>query len=214
MDQARAITDSLIKHHFASLFLILVNPIRDDAPDYRTMIVNPMDLQTVSRKLNENAYPNWQAWAADVDLIFDNCMTYNSNSIEGDVAQHMKTRFHKLLVPLKRQTYEGWIEESQSLYQRIGMCMKNSPSVVHKFLSVGIEDDMGNTFSESYLQDLALSLSMLRGPDLVPVLEILKMFGHDFWGVKGRKAELNLKTLPQTAIRALADYIEEGEEAE
>jgi hypothetical protein len=208
MERARAITDSLMKHRFATIFLEPVDPIRDHAPDYHDVIKNPMDLQTISRKLNENAYANWQAWAADVELIFDNCVTYNGDSIFGDIAKFMKVHFQKLLIPLKLQNYEGWIEESQHIFQRVTTCLKNPPTILKKTLSGGIEDPR-DTFSEPELENLALKLSLLNAPDVFPVFQILAIFGVDLWGAKGRKAELNIKTLPAPAIQTLATYVKE-----
>jgi hypothetical protein len=128
MDRASAITQTLMSHQFADLFLKPVHPVKDNVPDYLQVIKHPMDLQTVSQKLKRSAYATWQEWAADVDLIFDNCIAYNgTDSIFGNIANYLKGRFHKLLIPLKIQSYDGWIEHSQNLYRRILACLKCSP---------------------------------------------------------------------------------------
>lgn len=49
-----------------------------DLPDYPTVIKNPMDLGTVSVKLEEGLYMTIAEVMADLQLIWDNCKTYNS----------------------------------------------------------------------------------------------------------------------------------------
>ncbi|KAG7298425.1 hypothetical protein JYU34_018052 [Plutella xylostella] len=50
-----------------------------EAPDYHTVISTPMDLGTVSRKLEANEYTSQDEFAADVRLIFSNSRQYNTN---------------------------------------------------------------------------------------------------------------------------------------
>jgi hypothetical protein len=47
------------------------------APNYRTVIKNPMDFSTMRKKLNEGAYFGWDDLQADAELICTNCMTFN-----------------------------------------------------------------------------------------------------------------------------------------
>ncbi|XP_076838817.1 bromodomain-containing protein 4-like isoform X2 [Brachyhypopomus gauderio] len=45
--------------------------------DYHDIIKHPMDLSTIQAKLDHWKYPNAQAFAADVRLMFSNCYKYN-----------------------------------------------------------------------------------------------------------------------------------------
>ncbi|XP_026882951.2 bromodomain-containing protein 3-like [Electrophorus electricus] len=45
--------------------------------DYHDIIKHPMDLSTIQAKLDHWQYPNAQAFAADVRLMFSNCYKYN-----------------------------------------------------------------------------------------------------------------------------------------
>ncbi|XP_017543594.1 bromodomain-containing protein 3-like isoform X2 [Pygocentrus nattereri] len=45
--------------------------------DYHEIIKHPMDLSTIKVKLDSCQYPNAQAFAADVRLMFSNCYKYN-----------------------------------------------------------------------------------------------------------------------------------------
>ena len=49
-----------------------------DLPDYPTVITSPMDLGTVRVKLEEGLYMTIAEVMADLQLIWDNCKTYNS----------------------------------------------------------------------------------------------------------------------------------------
>ena len=46
--------------------------------DYPEIITKMMDLGTVKRKLERGNYPTTHAAAEDIRLVWNNCMTYNS----------------------------------------------------------------------------------------------------------------------------------------
>uniref|UniRef100_A0A8C6SWB0 Bromodomain containing 2 n=1 Tax=Neogobius melanostomus TaxID=47308 RepID=A0A8C6SWB0_9GOBI len=48
--------------------------------DYHDIIKYPMDLGTIKKKMDSRQYPDAQAFAADVRLIFSNCYKYNHPS--------------------------------------------------------------------------------------------------------------------------------------
>nr|XP_019043571.1 transcription initiation factor TFIID subunit 2 [Kwoniella bestiolae CBS 10118]OCF22501.1 transcription initiation factor TFIID subunit 2 [Kwoniella bestiolae CBS 10118] len=68
----------LIAHKTSYWFRQPVDPVRDDAHDYSAVIKNPMDLQTISAKLDNGMYANRQEFVTDVRLIIANCYTYNT----------------------------------------------------------------------------------------------------------------------------------------
>ena len=45
--------------------------------DYPTIISSPMDLGTVRQKLEEQLYVNVEEFLDDIELVWDNCKTYN-----------------------------------------------------------------------------------------------------------------------------------------
>jgi hypothetical protein len=71
------ITGKLIDHSLSWPFRNAVDEQRDGAPDYHKIIKKPMDLGTVYDKLKNNEYSSIDAWVNDMDLIWDNCDTYN-----------------------------------------------------------------------------------------------------------------------------------------
>ncbi|GAB1523439.1 Transcriptional activator spt7 [Rhizoctonia solani] len=52
---------------------------RADAPDYHLVIKHPMDLATMSKKVRTKQYRNKAEFIADLNLIWDNCLSYNAH---------------------------------------------------------------------------------------------------------------------------------------
>ena len=54
---------------------------RKEVPDYYDVIQEPMDLQTMGKKLKALEYPSKAAFVADLQLIYDNCFQYNTDPV-------------------------------------------------------------------------------------------------------------------------------------
>ncbi|TPX58022.1 hypothetical protein PhCBS80983_g03420 [Powellomyces hirtus] len=67
----------LSKHASAWPFKTPVDPVLAGAPDYFDIIQRPMDLSTVERKLANFQYSEVQEFANDIQLMLNNCFTYN-----------------------------------------------------------------------------------------------------------------------------------------
>lgn len=72
------ILKGLKRHREAGPFLLPVDPVALNIPDYLTVIKQPMDLSTISKKLDLNEYATAEAFMADVRLMLNNCFTYNA----------------------------------------------------------------------------------------------------------------------------------------
>lgn len=102
---ALSVVRSLKKHKDAVPFLIPVDPIALNIPQYPTIITNPMDLSTVERKLGGapkteaaqyQRYANVEEFAADVKLIVQNCVTFNGpDHLVAQMAKRMEEAFDK-----------------------------------------------------------------------------------------------------------------------
>ena len=68
---------SIIKLDEAYEFLEPVDFIKYNIPDYPKIIKYPRDLGSVKLKLDKNGYETVQDFLNDVQLIWDNCHTYN-----------------------------------------------------------------------------------------------------------------------------------------
>lgn len=66
--------------------------------DYPAVIKHPMDLSTVLRKLKEERYARLEEVLDDLQLIWDNCKTYNpNNSWIHSIAEKLERSFKKMV---------------------------------------------------------------------------------------------------------------------
>lgn len=66
--------------------------------DYLTIIKNPMDLNTVHTKLTESQYKTVEEALDDLQLIWDNCKTYNRKGwLIYELAEKLERLFKKLV---------------------------------------------------------------------------------------------------------------------
>eukprot|EP01119_Soliformovum_irregulare_P000497 TRINITY_DN10345_c0_g1_i2.p1 TRINITY_DN10345_c0_g1~~TRINITY_DN10345_c0_g1_i2.p1 ORF type:complete len:394 (-),score=83.47 TRINITY_DN10345_c0_g1_i2:26-1207(-) len=84
-----------------------VDPIALGIPDYLKIIKHPMDLGTIQFKLDSNVYTSVDEALADVELIWSNAFTYNSeNSPVHQYAMEMKRFFE--------ESFQVGMEEDES----------------------------------------------------------------------------------------------------
>ncbi len=94
------IIDALKKEPRAKIFLHKVN--KKDAPNYYDIIKNPMDLGTVERKIM--IYNDLSEFKADLDLIWDNCLKYNTAEYFLECANEMRAIADNL-INVRRHVY-------------------------------------------------------------------------------------------------------------
>ena len=75
--QCTKVLEVLQKMPEAGPFLAPVDPVLLKIPDYPTIVKNPMDFGTISKKLSEGAYQDTDTFASDVRQVFYNSYTYN-----------------------------------------------------------------------------------------------------------------------------------------
>ncbi|KAK1877285.1 Bromodomain containing protein 4 [Dissostichus eleginoides] len=73
----KVVVKGLWKHQFAWPFLIPVDAIKLNLPDYYTIIKIPMDMGTIKRRLENSYYWNAQECIQDFNTMFTNCYIYN-----------------------------------------------------------------------------------------------------------------------------------------
>uniref|UniRef100_A0AAV2LZN8 Bromodomain adjacent to zinc finger domain protein 2A n=1 Tax=Knipowitschia caucasica TaxID=637954 RepID=A0AAV2LZN8_KNICA len=78
-------------HTDAWPFLEPVNPRL--VPGYRRIIKNPMDFLTMRERLLQGGYGSCEDFAADAQLIFNNCELFNEDTSEVGVAGHSMRKF-------------------------------------------------------------------------------------------------------------------------
>ncbi|XP_075955886.1 bromodomain adjacent to zinc finger domain protein 2A isoform X1 [Anarhichas minor] len=78
-------------HTAAWPFLEPVNPRL--VPGYRRIVKTPMDFLTMREKLLQGGYCNCEEFAADAQLVFNNCELFNEDTSEVGTAGHAMRRF-------------------------------------------------------------------------------------------------------------------------
>lgn len=92
---------------YTHVFLYPVDVELYQCPDYYQVIDKPMDLSTMQKKMDNNEYKTPADFAADIRLIIQNCLTYNSSDHEivpmcEKFKTEFETRFNKIMNPRKR----------------------------------------------------------------------------------------------------------------
>lgn len=75
----RSLLKSLSERKKAFYFRQPVDPIALNIPHYCTVIPRPMDLGTISARLDAGEYPTVETFSEDVRLVFTNAMTFNKD---------------------------------------------------------------------------------------------------------------------------------------
>nr|XP_046920711.1 LOW QUALITY PROTEIN: bromodomain adjacent to zinc finger domain protein 2B-like [Dermatophagoides farinae] len=87
----KQITDEIMKHETSWPFLEPVNT--KHFPTYRKIIKKPMDFTLIKNKLQNNSYKTKEDYAADIRLMFDNCVTFNEDESPVGQAGHLLRAF-------------------------------------------------------------------------------------------------------------------------
>jgi E1A/CREB-binding protein len=98
-------------HHHGWVFNCPVDPVELGLPDYFEIIKKPMDLGSIQKRLENGAYHAIEDFQSDVNLTFENAMTYNEDgSVVYDMAKELKTRaeadMKKLVIVLETEDRE------------------------------------------------------------------------------------------------------------
>ncbi|CAO3611432.1 unnamed protein product [Cunninghamella echinulata] len=113
-----------LKNYTAHSTPFLNKVSKREAPDYLDVIKTPMDLGTVAKKLKQLEYKTKQEFADDLYLIYENCLTYNTNPA---------SEYRKHAMAMRRKT--------DRLLVRV-------PNLIIKDKSDGEQDDEGDDASE------------------------------------------------------------------
>jgi E1A/CREB-binding protein len=91
-------------HQHGWVFNCPVDPVELSLPDYFDIIKKPMDLGTVQKRLENGQYHSIDEFGSDVNLTFDNAVTYNADgSVVYTMAKELKEKFAKDMAKLMKQ---------------------------------------------------------------------------------------------------------------
>lgn len=108
------ITQQLIAHPMSVIF----RSITDEG--YLAHVRQPMDLNTVKKKLKDGHYTTCKEWCADIELIFDNSIDFNgAETITGGIAIFMKEKAKKYMKKLNLYNHQNFEEAIRSIFREI-----------------------------------------------------------------------------------------------
>jgi len=62
--------------------LFLEKPSRKDYPDYYKLVLEPIDMKMIDKKIRQDKYPNVEEMLEDFSLMFNNARHYNEPGSE------------------------------------------------------------------------------------------------------------------------------------
>lgn len=115
---------ALWDHADGWIFHKRVDPERLNLPDYFDVIKRPMDLTTIRKKLEGNAYSDLEAFEADMVLMLENAKLYNGEGSEVyDLSDELLGILHSQLARA-RETIEKELEERRSQENVCPLCLQ------------------------------------------------------------------------------------------
>ncbi|KAK9241039.1 Bromodomain-containing protein [Lipomyces kononenkoae] len=95
---AHSMIRSLKRLKDAYPFLVPVDPIKLNVPDYFKIVSHPMDLSTMEKKLSSSQYSTVDQFVADFDLMIANCIKFNGpESKIAEMGRSLKSSFERQL---------------------------------------------------------------------------------------------------------------------
>ncbi|KAM9434971.1 uncharacterized protein Hap1MRO34_002705 [Clarias gariepinus] len=85
----------LLRLYKADTECVFTDDPTEMVPTYNSVISNPMWLDRVKDKLQKNEYRTVSQFVHDIDLIFNNCRTFNKNNTYGRMGTKLKKMFEE-----------------------------------------------------------------------------------------------------------------------
>ena len=75
----------------------MTKPCKKTYPQYYNVVKNPIDMETINKRIKSKVYKTLEEFSADVNLMFDNCKLYNNpNSVLYKDACNLQEIFMKV----------------------------------------------------------------------------------------------------------------------
>jgi len=128
----------------------MVDPVRDGAPDYLEIIQQPMALNEVKKKLNNNEYNTLKEWETDVNLIWDNAKTYNGeDTLFTHMAMEAKLWFSGKIKSFPSTPEEEWTRKIQKTAKRLYDVLSHPPTELDPSGKLSTGADMSKEDTDS-----------------------------------------------------------------
>ncbi|KAJ3174070.1 hypothetical protein HDU88_000037 [Geranomyces variabilis] len=121
---------TLSAHPSAAPFLLPVDPVALNIPNYPLIVKRPMDISTIRKKLNAQTYPSADAMRDDFHLMLNNCFKFNQPgdwvSEQGRILEtQFETQWEKFLA--KSSAAAATARGNKPQVSALASSSKNSP---------------------------------------------------------------------------------------
>ncbi|XP_068175400.1 bromodomain testis-specific protein [Antennarius striatus] len=187
----KVVIKALWRHHFSWPFQQPVDAVALHLPDYYTIITNPMDLSTISKRLQNKYYWNALECIQDFNTMFTNCYVYNR---PGDDIVFMAQTLEKVFLDKVAQMPEEECEvASVSAKEQVNGKKMNAGSVMQRSVMSEVvlqqtvtvipsdEHQLMSPIHLSAQMDATIKRGLKRKPDPTPPIahiEVSSVGGH------------------------------------
>ncbi|KAG1474498.1 hypothetical protein G6F56_000326 [Rhizopus delemar] len=107
LKKCRRVLNKINKHKCALPFVQPVDEVLDGAPNYYTVIKNPIDLSLIKRKVENKDYTTFRQFEDDIRLMLNNCYIYNGpGTFVYNEGQALETVFEKEVAHMRGKEHE------------------------------------------------------------------------------------------------------------
>lgn len=110
-------------------FIEMVDPERDNAPDYFKIVAEPMSLREVKKRILEKRYRTVAEYRRDMNLIWENAKVYNNeDSHLGQVAKEAACWFTRKMNNFRETPEEAWTAKMQKVVRAFYDAITHPPA--------------------------------------------------------------------------------------
>jgi len=232
--QCKSILRALVREKYSWPFLEPVDPVALELPDYFEIIKKPMDLGTVRNRLDKKLYNSVSEFKVDVDLTFQNALTYNqpgsdivtmTKSLQ-DIFEkkYAATKFVNTSAPSVNTGEKHARRASDTKLSGTASGSKKRTKEDDQKVSAKRQNRVVKEMTFEEKKELGKKINLLSPPHLAKVVEIIKnaLAADEEWENQD-DIEVDMNDLSPETLMALDDFVNsnldpnayvEGEEAE
>lgn len=215
-------------------------PVSDEqAANYSKVIKNPIDLSTIRKKILSSRYTSKDEFKSDVDLMWDNCITYNGQDSEiGLLAARIRMDFDNVWAihnaikePEEPKEALKLLEETQQLFKEARESIKSTyafPELIQvksehpikqktsherapQVIEQPTEEEMKSPMSTDEKYALAKAIDLMPIELLGQVINILK--DHP-WFKSDEEVKIPFSEIDNAMLRRIEKYVKANADKE
>ena len=208
--QCLKITNDLINNdQLAQPFVKPYNPEKKLQADYNLKVKKPMDLCTVRKKIKDNNYSCFQEWVDDMNLIFDNAISFNGeNSLFGGVAVYLQKQFGKKIREIETMNLRNYEDQLISLGNKLEQVLKKPPPTLNVTCSYEMNSKDSEDFTVSRLKSLREKIiKMVESHEEEAILNCINESNSEYNYTMGQEIEIDISHLGRHTLLCLEKLV-------